>query len=137
MAASTKKRRSPNKSKAILLELGAIHTWMKDHERFDDERFGEAKEKMNTLATKDDISTVMVDQASKADMSKLSRLLLDEEGLPKFATKEDMLPVLNLYKGSTFVKSLFAGVAAFVITLVAVGFAIIQLVAWFKGTPQP
>jgi len=131
MATSTQKKVS--KRKPILRELGAIHEWMKDHEKHDDQRFKEGSEKMDTLATKSDISAVMVDQASKADMQKLSKALFDEEGKPKFATKEDMEPVLNLYKGSTFVKSLFAGVAAFVITLVAVGFAIIQLVNWARG----
>lgn len=134
MAASTRKKKPSTKRSSVAKELGAIHEWMKDHERHDDKRFEQGSEKMETLATKDDIQTVMVDQASKGDLLKLAKLLLDENGNLKCATKEDMQPILDLYKGSTFVKSLFAGLAAAVITLVAVGYALIQLVGWLRGT---
>lgn len=121
------------KKSGIARELGAIHEWMQEHEKHDDKRFEEGTRTMATLATKDDIQTVMVDQASKTDLEKLTKLLLDENGQPRFATKEDMLPVLNLYRGSTFVKSAAAGMATFVITIVAVGYALITLVQWARG----
>lgn len=125
-----KKRRT--KQGVIVEELGAIHQWMKDHERHDDGRFAQASGKMQNLATKDDLSTVMLDQASKTDMKKLTDALFDSEGKAKFATKEDMQPVLDLYRGSTFARSLFAGGATFVITIVAVGYAILQIISWAK-----
>lgn len=134
MAASSSKRR-PKKKKvgSVAKELGAIHQWMKDHEEHDDKRFEQGTLKMNTLATKDDIQIVMVDQASKSDLIKLTELLLTDEGQPQFATKADMQPLLDLYKGSTFVKSFAAGIAGFVLTTVAVGYALIQLVMWIRG----
>lgn len=132
MSASTRKNRKKEKP-SVQRELGAIHEWMQLHEAENNERFEEGATKINTLATKDDLSTVMLDQASKSDMSKLRLSLFDDEGKPKFATKEDMEPILNLYKGSTFVKSLAAGVTAFIITLVALGYALITLVSWLRG----
>lgn len=129
-------KKSPIKKKkvgGIVRELGAIHEWMQDHEKHDDKRFEEGAATMAKLATKDDIQTVMVDQASKTDLDRLTRLLLDENGQPRFATKEDMMPVLNLYRGSTFVKSAAAGVATLIITIVAVGYALITLVQWIRG----
>jgi hypothetical protein len=133
MTASTRKKKPSVKKGSVVRELGAIHEWMKDHEKHDDKRFEEGKAKMATLATKDDIQTVMVDQASKEDFSKLARMLFDEKGQPMFATKQDMEPVLNLYKGSTFVRSAVAGLAGTVITLAALGYALIQLVSWLRG----
>lgn len=138
MAIRSKKRKPVKRKRSnIARELGAIHEWMKDHEKHDDKRFETGSEKMDTLATKDDLSTVMLDQASKQDMSKLTKALFTEDGQPKFATKEDMEPMLNLYKGSTFVRSLLAGTAAFVITLVAVGYALITIISWLRGGQIP
>ena len=116
--------------------LNALKIRIIEHEANVKKRFQQGERKMSTLATKDDLSIVMSDQASKTDVRKLRSDLFDEHGNPLFATKEDMLPLLNLYKGSTFVKSFAAGAAAFVITMVAVGYAILQLVGWIRGTPH-
>lgn len=124
------------KSKRILLveEVGAVRQELKDHKEEVSERLQQGEDTMSTLATKSDLSVVMLDQASKKDMIGLTNSLFDEHGNPLFATKEDMQPLINLYKGSTFVKSFTAGLAAFVITLVAVGYALITLIGWLRGT---
>lgn len=113
--------------------LGEIRQWMKDHESEDKRRFDEGSATMTKLATKDDLSLVMLDQASKKDLKSLSDKLLDEHGEPLFATREDMEPLMNLYKGSTFVKSFAMGTATLIITLAAVGYALISLLGWFRG----
>lgn len=130
---SAKKPKRRKKIGSVAKELGAIHQWMKDHEEHDDRRFEQGAATMKTLATKDDIQTVLVDQASKADMTKLNRLLLTEDGEPQFATKADMQPLIDLYKGGTFAKSLLAGAAFTIITISALGYAIISIIGWIRG----
>jgi hypothetical protein len=118
--ATNSKRRPAKKKNGVAKELGAIHQWMKDHERHDDERFEEGRAKMNTLATKDDTSEIM-------------NLLLDDSGQPKFATKSDMQPMIDLYKGGTLAKSLLTGAAVTLITISALGYAIISIIGWIRG----
>ncbi len=107
------------------------------HELSDDVRFGSIDKTLMNQPTKNDLTTlhqeIINTTASKEDLGKLASHFFDVDGQPKFATKDDMQPILNLYRGSTFVKSLAAGVGTFFITLVAVGYALIQLVSWLRG----
>ncbi len=129
---------SPTKrrKKTVHGELGAIHQWMKDHEKHDNSRFKSGSDIMKTLATKSDLSVVMLDQASKADFKKLTALLLDEQGNPQFATKADMEPVLAVYRGSIFTKSLILGAAALLGAVVGIGWAVVTISSWIRGTPH-
>lgn len=124
----------------ISKQLSTTVKKQKAHELADDLRFGAIDKTLSNQPTKNDLSTthqeILNVTASKEDVQTLSDKLIDEDGQPKFATKADMEPILNLYKGSTFVKSLFAGGGAFLITLVAVGYAIIQIISWIRGTPH-
>lgn len=85
------------KRKTVIAELGAIHQWMKDHEKADDGRFDAGTKHMDLLATKTDI----------AELAKMF-MELDEHGdikrdattgmpIVKFATKKDVLPVVKFY----------------------------------------
>lgn len=47
------------------------------------------------MATKDDITAV--GQNVSNQIEELKKLFLDEKGDPKFATKQDVAPVLSLY----------------------------------------
>jgi hypothetical protein len=112
--------------------MASVRQWMEDHEMHDSRRFKEAAETMATLATKEDLSHVMLDQASKGDLAKLSRLLIDDEGQPKFATRKDMEPISSLYQGGVFAKGLVLGFAAVIGAIVGIGLGIYTLVNWFK-----
>jgi len=117
---------------SIEKEIVAIHDWMQNHEADNNKRFAQSEDMMKGLATKDDLSTVMLDQASKADVRRLTRMLINDDGTPKFATAEDMQPVLSLYKGSVFTKSLLLGTAAIIGAIVGIGWGLIQLSSWLR-----
>lgn len=102
------------------------------------------KKKKTQHVTEEQLESKMriLREAIQSDMTELGAMFVEEDPeqpgsgimVPRFATKRDMKPILDLYRGSTLVKSLFAGLAAFVITLVAVGYALIQLVQWLRGS---
>jgi hypothetical protein len=131
-------RRTPAGVPTIAESLHNIAEKQTAHELEDNLRFGAIDKVLKEQPTKNDLAAthqeILNVTASKEDLQHMSSQFFDKDGQPKFATKEDMQPVLDLYKGSTFVKSLFAGVGAFIITLVAVGFAIIQLIQWGRGS---
>lgn len=128
-----KEKRSENQG------VADIRQWMKDHEKDNNRRFKQGADTMRTLATKDDLSIVMLDQASKTDVAKLTKLLLTEDGQPKFATQEQLAPVIAIYQGGVFTKSLVLGAAAVIGAIVGIGWGLITLVQWFTGhgTPTP
>lgn len=102
---STKRQIKRKKKPTIGEDIASMRQWQQDHEKHDDERqaenvgeFKKGRDKMATLATKDDLSVVMLDQASKKDMDTLTKALFDEEGKPRFATREDVFPVVDFYK---------------------------------------
>lgn len=127
---STKKKKKLTGMAGLSQELGAIHQWMQDHEKHDDRRFEQGNITMATLATKNDLAVVAQEQ--KNDMTTLTKLLLDDNGQPKFATKQDMAPVLSLYQGSVFTKSLILGAAAIIGAIVGIGWGLYQLIGWAR-----
>ncbi len=106
--------------KTLAGELGAIHQWMKDHEQHDNIRFKDGSDIMKTLAT-------------KTDLQKLSGIFLGEDGEMKFATKTDMEPILAVYRGSIFTKSIVLGAAAIIGAVVGIGWALITIASWIRG----
>lgn len=108
---------------------------MKAHETDNNRRFRQGADAMKKLATKDDLATVMLDQASKTDLNRLTRLLIDENGQPKFATQESMAPVVAIYQGGVFTKSLVIGLAAVIGAIVGIGWGLITVASWIRGTP--
>lgn len=127
------RKTSAKKKESATAELGGIRQWMKDHEKQNNTQFKAQGEQLKKVATKDDLSIVMLDQASKKDMQRLTDALFDEKGLPLFATKADMAPVLDLYKGGVFTKSLVLGMAAVIGGIVGIGWGLLQLGKWIAG----
>lgn len=92
---------------------------------------------MVTVSTKDDLAKMMMDQPSKADFKKIEKLLLTEEGEPKFATKADMAPIIAVYQGGVFTKSFVLGAATLIGAIVGIGWGLLTLAAWLKGGTPP
>jgi len=118
-------------------ELGSIHSWMRNHEKADALAFQAGSEKMDTLATKQDL----------ADLTKLF-VELDDEGevkrnpetghlIPKFATKKDVQPVVAFYDKLALSAQLVNGggkwLSRFVLGLAALLVAFSIITGAFKG----
>lgn len=138
-------QRKPRKKKASIGEdIAAMRQWQVDHERHDDQRqnenvdaFAKGSEKMATLATKGDLSVITVEMATKADVNALHSMLFDSEGQPLFATKADVLPVVNFYKNLLLAARITdtggKWGSRLIISIVATGIALGVIFGWFKG----
>jgi hypothetical protein len=110
--------------------LAAILAWMKDHERHDDSRFKEGSEHMATLATKEDLAEMM-------------KFFLEEDPeapgqlRPKFATRRDVEPIIDLYNKLVLSAKITNGVGKFskwfILTGAALFIALGVLTGGFKS----
>jgi hypothetical protein len=119
----------PRKNKSSVEEdIAAMRQWQVDHERHDDQRqkenvaqFEKGSKKMETLATKDD----------------LRAMLFDKEGLPLFATRNDVMPIIKFYNNVKLAAKITEGSGVWgsrlIIGIVATGLAIGIITGWFKG----
>lgn len=101
------------------------------------EAFAEGSAKMKTLATKDDLSAVAVDMATKTDINNLHAMLFAADGTPLFATKNDVLPVVQFYNNlmlaAKFTENGGKWGSRFIIGIVATGIAFGVIFGWFKS----
>lgn len=74
----------PKALRAIMDQQAKDAKWREDHERHDDKRFEEGTKLMSSLATAESVE-------------KLHKLLVDDDGTPRFATKRDVAPLLKFY----------------------------------------
>lgn len=86
---NTKIKRKPHSIYAQLDRIenrqAGIEDWQKNHEKHDDDRFEDGQRTMAKLATKE-------------DFDKIHALLVDEDGMPTFAEKKDVSPVVDFYE---------------------------------------
>lgn len=85
----------------------------------------------------DGLSKQIADTPSQQDFLDLRAALFDEHGMPLFATKADVMPVVDFYKKLMLAAQLTDNggkwVSRFIIGLVATFIALGALFGWFKA----
>ena len=121
MAAKKTTKRKPRTTLAKLeQELGEIRQFGIDHAAGDDKVHADTNRRMMTLVTKDDLSVVAVEMASKKDLTLL-------------ATKEDVAAMLEMFKNLTMAAKIIKGGGSWSWRILFGAAAVIAVIGVIKG----
>lgn len=98
--ATKKKKRSTTTAAAIRALVAEQREWRTEHEKEVNRRLGGMQTTILALPAKEDVLSI----------DRMMRdLLLDEEGKPKLATKQDVAPVIDFYNKLVLSAQITAG----------------------------
>lgn len=134
MATNPKKKKPTIAS--IVKDIRDIKDEQKKHNDGDAKNFDSMNTTLEGLATTDALQKMVLEQPTKKDFTafqiEMRALFFDEEGEPRFATRKDMAPVIDIYRGSIFTKQFIVGAATVIGALVGIGYGLFTIVGWFS-----